>query len=130
MLLYQGQKRDLSPLLGNNLEQDEKCSQQNNNMEVSLIQTTPAGNRTINLLDNIMNKVKKVATKDDIVQIKGTFVLQSATIQQFREEISKHYDCLKLLEEQAGVHRAVNLKRTQQRHDVYSSSSSNCYASN
>ena len=64
-------------------------------------------------LNDIMAELKKVATKDDIVQIKGTLIAQSAEIQQLRSEINKHRDRTKALEDQASA-AAVNLAcRTQ-----------------
>ena len=72
-------------------------------------------------LTNIMEKLQKVATKDDVVQIKGTLVAQSAEIQQLRGELDKHHDRIKVLEEQAGERAAADIHRTRPRLDVDSS---------
>ena len=75
-----GQKWDSSPLFGPNMENAGKRSRQISG-EVSSIAGSPStaanGEYTI---DDIMKEFKKLATKEDLVQIKGTMVAQSAEI--------------------------------------------------
>ena len=63
-------------------------------------------------LQDIMAELKKVATKDNIVQVKSSSVAQSAEIQQLRTEIEKHHNRIKSLEEHASVAAAEKENRT------------------
>ena len=105
----QGQKRELSPLAVAFNENDGKRARAG-----STEGSSSNGDESRNIsLNDIMAELKKVATKDDIVQIKSTLVAQSAEIQQLRSEIGKHHDRIKSLEDQASVAAAKIANRTQ-----------------
>ena len=122
MPIYQtpdhGQKRDLSPLFGNTVEQVEKRIRNNSNDRSSSV--SPAGElgREVNLQD-VMAEFKKLATKEDLVQVKGTLVAQSAEIQQLKSELINHQERIKVLEDQAGARAAAEANRTNRKPDVY-----------
>ena len=59
-----------------------------------------------------MTEMKKLATKDDIAQIKSSLVAQSAEIEQLRSEIGKHHDRIKSSEEQATTAAIEAVSRT------------------
>ena len=66
-------------------------------------------------LSDIIEQLKKVATKDDIVQIKSTIIAQLAEIQQIR---GKHRDQLKILEDRASKRASAKFNQSQQRPDA------------
>ena len=109
----QGRKRESSPLLLLSGEKDEKRSRNEGSTSGSIDQSTSDG-QTCTLMD-LMNEMKKLATKDNLAQVKGSILAQSAEIQQLRSEIGKHNDRIKQLEDQMGERAAASLNRTQPR---------------
>ena len=67
--------------------------------------------RECTILD-ILTEIKKLATKDDIAQLKGSLVAPSAEIEQLRSEVSKHHDRIKTLEERASMEAIEQESRT------------------
>ena len=112
----QGTIQDLSPLLSGSLENGEKRLRQASQEGSSIVlATSEANGGEVFTLSDVMNALSKVSTKEDIVQIKGTLVAQSAEIQQLRGELDKHSERLKTLEEQVGKRAADDMHRTQPR---------------
>ena len=109
----QGQKRNTSPLFNLSGEKDEKRSR-NEVASGSSIQGEVSENENYTILD-IMNEFKKLATKDDLVQVKSTLVAQAAEIQQLKGEVVKNTDRIKNLEEQMSARAAIEIERTQQK---------------
>ena len=72
-------------------------------------------------LRDIMAELKKLATKEEVVQVKGTLIAQSAEIQQLRSELDKHNERIKVLETEAGV-RVARESNSAIRPDVYNPS--------
>ena len=106
-----GQKRDSSPLLGSNPDNLGKRSRHQSGDMSSIVGSPITADSDAYTLQDIMKALKKVATKDDIVQIKGTMIAQSAEIQQLRGEIEKHNDRIKILEDEAGARAARETNR-------------------
>ena len=114
----QEQKRDLSPLIVNSEEQDEKRVQ-NNSAGVSSIAFQPNDlDRELSLRD-VMLEFKKLATKEDLVQVKSILVAQLTEIQQLKTELITHHECIKVLEEQAGARAVDEANRINQKPDVF-----------
>ena len=81
----QGQKRDSSPLMSSSGNQIEKRSRNNSGGEGSIV--SPSNNTERELcLQDVMLEFKKLATKEDLVQVKSTLIAQSAEIQQLKTE--------------------------------------------
>ena len=109
----QGQKRISSPLLVFIGEKEEKRSR-NEGLTVCSSDDSASVARQYSLLD-VMEELKKLATKEDLVQVKGTLIAESAEIQQLKGELGKHNERIKSLEEQVGARAAVELDRTHRR---------------
>ena len=112
-----GQKRDLSPIIVNAVQQDEKRIRNNSALEGSIVLVSSEIEEEVSLRD-IMNHLKKLATKDDLVQVKSTLVAQSAEIQQIKTELNSHQERLKVLEDDAGARAAAEVNRTNRKPDV------------
>ena len=102
----QGQKRDSSPLLGSNPDNQGKRSRRQSGEEGSFTGSPSAAAIDVYSVQDIMKELKKLATKEDIVQIKGSMVAQSAEIQQLRGEMEKQNERIKVLEDEAGARAA------------------------
>ena len=108
----QGLKRDHSPLASLIAEQEGK--------RVRIL----SGDQTLNesgssnvavrelTIADVLTEMKKLATKDDIAQIKSSIVAQSAEIEELRSEIGRHHERIKSLEEQASIAVVEAEKRT------------------
>ena len=109
----QGQKRNPSPLFGSELENAGKRLRQQSG-ELSSFNGASPGAATLETctVQDIMLELKKLATKEDIVQIKGTLIAQSAEIQQLRGELEKQGDRIKTLETESGERTAKEVNRT------------------
>ena len=95
----QGQKRDSLPLSSSSGIQIDKRIRNNSGGEGSI--TSPSlGNNCEVTLQDVMLEFKKLATKEDLVQVKSTIIAQSAEIQQLKTELNSHHDRIKVLEEQ------------------------------
>ena len=71
---YQGQKWDSSPLFGSNPDNNGKRSRQLSAAE-DLFDVSPSMALSDSCtIQDVMKELKKLATKEDIVQIKGTMV--------------------------------------------------------
>ena len=106
------QKRIGSPLSDYENDNNGKRTRQGST-EGSSIPCSPGRNDPDALtLRDIMAELKKVATKEDLVQVKGTLVAQSAEIQQLRTELEKHSDRIKALETEAGARAARETNST------------------
>ena len=116
-----GQKRDLSPLLGSNHENVGKRSRHQSGEEGSITGSPNASSMDVFTIQDVMKELKKLATKEDLVQIKGSMVAQSAEIQQLRGEIEKQGERIKVLEDVAGARAAQEASRTH-KPDVYTRS--------
>ena len=109
----QGQKRNPSPLFGSNSENNGKRSRHQSGEMSSFAGSSPgAAANELCTIQDIMLELKKLATKEDIVHIKGTLIAQSAEIQQLRGEIEKQGDRIKSLETDAGERAAKEVNRT------------------
>ena len=113
-----GQKRDLSPLIGSSAEQDGKRVRNNSNDLSSIVSPTGDDDENVSLRD-IMKHLKKLATKDDLVQVKGSIIAQAAEIQQLKSELNNQQERLKVLEDQMGARTAADINRTERKPDVY-----------
>ena len=109
----QGQKRESSPLFGSNPENTGKRSRQVTGDKGSTDGSPEPGMRDTYTIHDVMKEFKKLATKEDLVQIKGTMVAQSAEIQQLRGEMEKQGERIKVLEDEMGARAAVEVNRTQ-----------------
>ena len=112
------QKRGGSPLSGLGNENVEKRTRQGSGEMSSILDSPGQDEPDAYTLRDIMTELKKLATKEDLVQVKGTIVAQSAEIQQLRSEIEKHSDRIKTLETEAGA-RAAKEANSTNRPDVY-----------
>ena len=95
----QGQKRESSPLFGSNPENAGKRRHLTGD-KGSIDGSSEAG-----------IEFKKLATKEDLVQIKGSMVAQSAKIQQLRGEMEKQGELIKVLEDEMGARAAIEVIR-------------------
>ena len=86
--------------------------------ESSITSLSADADREVSLKD-VMLEFKKLATKEDLVQVKSTLVAQSAKIQQLKIDPNNQQERLKVLEDQVGARAAAEANRINRKPDVY-----------